>query len=116
MPVAADDRRHRVARSGVPDSAVGVDLADAQAGGSVPLGEQLAPAEEAIVAELESRDRPVTVEVEQEVAGVALAVADVAHGKAVRIRLPEVARVDSVPGHDRDRTSGLQRYLSDATP
>jgi len=98
--VALNDRRHRVTGSGIADAAVGVDLADAQAGGSVPLGEQLAPAEEAVVAELESRDRPVTVEVEQEVAGVALAVADVRQGEAVGIGLPEIARVDSVPGHD----------------
>ena len=68
--VVIDDRAYRVVRAWIVSAAVGVDLADAQAICPVPLREQLAPTEEAVVAELEPGDGAVAVEVEQEVARV----------------------------------------------
>jgi hypothetical protein len=84
---------------------VGVDLADAQATCPVPLREQLTRPEEAVVAELEPRDGTVSVEVEQEVAGVALAVVDVGQGQAVRISLTDANFTSSVPSGRRYRLS-----------
>src|SRR5215212_550205 len=106
-----DDRAHRVARAGIAGPSVRVDLADAEANSRIPLGVQPAPPEEAVVAELEPGDGIVGVEVEQEMPVVALAVADVRHGEAVRLGLPKVARIDAVPGHGGAPTPPLDSWL-----
>ena len=82
-----NDRAHRVARARISGPSVAIDLANAQAGGRVSFRVQLAPPEEAVVAELEPGNSVVGVEVEEEVSGVALAVADVGQGEAIRIGL-----------------------------